>query len=181
MPTFFRRDDFVESGIGYAIPNVAVTYYLQPALTLASVFTGPSGGVATNPQFTDGLGHAVAYMGAGQYTIVYSGAQIQTLTLPDQNVGGSGSGSTVTLFQGIPAGTVDGVNRVFTLTNLGTPLTTAPTQVTPTFNGTVQELNAPGPNGYTISGVTIVFNTPPQPAAGGVAADRIYVQGETVS
>jgi hypothetical protein len=181
MPTYFRRDDFVESAIGYAIPNVAVTYYLQPGLTLAAAFSTPSGTSTSNPQLTDGLGHAVVYLAAAQYTITYSGAQIQTLTLADQNVGGSGSGSTVVTFQGVPQGTVDGVNRVFTLTNLGTPLTTSPTQVTPTFNGTVQVLNASGPNGYTISGVVIVFNTPPQPAGGGSPADVIYAQGVTVS
>lgn len=169
MPTYFRRDDFVQNALGYAIPNVAVTYYVQPSLTLATVFSGPSGGAATNPQLTDGLGHAEAYMAPGQYTITYSGAQIQTLTLPDQEVGGSGSGSTVTVFAGIPQGTQDGVNRVFTLTNAGVPLTSAPSQAE-VWNNFPLVLNV----GYTLTGVTIVYTTAP------AVGDTLWAQGLTV-
>lgn len=171
MPTYFRRDDFVQNALGYAIPNVAVTYYVEPGLTLATVYSGPTGGAATNPQLTDGLGHAEAYMAAGQYTITYSGTQIQTLTLPDQNVGGGGgSGSTVTVFAGVPQGTQDGVNRVFTLTNAGVPLTAAPTQLEVWSNISLV-VNV----GYTISGVTIVYAVAPQPT------DTIWAQGVTIS
>ena len=172
MPTYFRRDDYVQNGIGYAVPNIAVTYYVEPGLTLATIYEDENGvTVASNPQFTDGLGHAYAYMATGLYTITYSGSTIQTLTLPDQPIGGiSGVGSTITTFAGNLQGTIDGVNRVFTITNGGTPLTIAPTQVTvwdnfPLANGT----------GYTVSGVTVVFAAAPQPG------DTVYSQGFTVS
>lgn len=171
MATYYRRDDTVQNALGYAIPNVAVTYYVQPGLTLAQVYTDATGDTpTTNPQYTDGLGHAEAYMIPGQYTITYSGEQIQTLTQTDQNVGGEGAGSTVITFQGVPSGTVDGVNRVFTLTNNGTPLTTVPTQAEVWLNFPLA-LNV----GYTISGVTIVYATAP------VSADTIWAQGITVS
>lgn len=177
MPTYYVRNDEVKNGLGYAIPDVSVTYYLQPGLTLASVFSGPSGGAASNPQITNGLGQTTAYLAAGQYTITYSGAQIQTLTLPDQNVGGTGSGSTVVLFEGIPQGTIDGTNRVFTLTNGGTPLTSPPSQIYPTLNGSLLQPSV----GYTLSGVIITYTDAPQPAVGGSPADYIYVRGETIS
>lgn len=171
MPAYFRRDDFVQMAIGYAVPNVAVTYYTQPGLTLAEVFSGPEGGAASNPQFSDGFGHAIAYMAAGLYTITYSGAQIQTLTLPDQDVGASGGGgSTVSVFAGTPSGTIDGVNRVFTLTNAGTPLVTAPTQAEVVLNVPL----VPGV-GYTLTGVTIVYATAPE------VGDTLWAQGFTVS
>lgn len=174
--TYFRRDDTVQNALGYAIPNIAVTYYVEPGLTLATVYADPNGVTQiSNPQFTDGLGHTAAYMAAGEYTITYSGSQIQTLTLPDQDVGGSGGGSAVTVFAGTPQGTIDGTNRVFTLTNNGTPLTSAPTQLDVWLNAPLV-VNV----GYTISGVTIVYAVAPQPAAGGVAGDTIWAQGMTV-
>ena len=172
MATYFRRDDFVQNALGYAIPNVAVTYYLQPALTLASVFSSSTGGASSNPQITDGLGHAVAYLATGTYTIAYSSAQIQTLTLADQNVGaaGGGSGNTVIPFAGVPQGTIDGTNRVFVLTNAGVPFTAPPTQSevwlnTPLISGV----------GYTLTGVTIVYAVAPQ------TRDTLWAQGLTIS
>ena len=174
MPAYFRRDDFVDAAIfGYSIPNIAVTYLVQPGLALAAVFSGPSGGATTNPQFTDGLGHAVAYVAAGIYTIVYSGEQIQTMTLPDQSVGAGGSGG-VTVFAGIPSGTIDSVNRVFTLAVPSSPL-----------QDTVW-LNFPliVDVGYTATWatgtLTIVYAVAPQPAsgsAGSIPGDNLYVQG----
>lgn len=174
MPTYFRRDDSVQNALGYAVPNVAVSYYVQPGLTLATVYSGPEGGAATNPQFTDGLGHTAAYMEAGEYTITYSGEQIQTLTFQDQNVGGGGSGNTVTVFSGTPAGTIDGVNRVFTLTNDGTPLTSAPTQATIWKNFPLIPDSGSG-TGYTLTDVTIVYDVAPQ------VGDELYADGYTLS
>jgi hypothetical protein len=171
MATYVRRDDYAQNALGYAVPNVAVTYYLEPGLTLATVYTDSTGDtVATNPQLTDGLGHAVAYMVAGEYTIVYSGSQIQTLTLPDQSVGGAGSGTNVVAFAGVPAGAVNGVNRVFTLTNAGTPLTAEPTQLTVWQNfPLVQGV------GFTISGTSIIYTNAPQ------TTDVLWAQGVTIS
>jgi hypothetical protein len=165
--SLFRRDDYVQMAIGFAVPNAAVTYYQQvgSALILASIYNDANGDAPiANPQFTDGFGHAWAYMAAGTYTITYSGMQIETLTLPDQTVGGAGG--AIPTFAGTPAGTVDGVNRVFTLTNNGTPLTVAPTQAQVTLNYPL----VPGV-GYTLSGVTVVYATAPE------LTDTIWAQG----
>lgn len=171
MPTYARRDDYVINAIGYAIPNTSVTYFVEPGETLATIYADENGVTpAANPQFTDGLGHAVAYLLSGLYTIVYAGRQIQTLTLPNQAVGFGGSGTTVTTFAGIPQGTIDGVNRVFTLTNAGTPLTAAPTQLMVWLNfPLIQNV------GYTISGVNITYAVAPQ------TTDTIWSQGVTTS
>ena len=99
--SYFVRNDTVQNGLGYAIPNVAVTYYTQPSLALATVYSSATGGAASNPQYTNGLGETAAYLAAGTYTIQYSGAQIQTQTLADQIVGGSGSGVVITTFEGV--------------------------------------------------------------------------------
>ncbi len=165
MPTYFRRDDFVVNGLGYSIPNTTVTYYTQPSLTLAAIYSGPSGGSIPNPQFTDGIGHTFAYMLPGLYTIVYSGPQLQTETLPDQNIGGGGGGSTVTVFQGIPTGTIDGVNRVFTFS---VPVT--PSQLTVWLNFPLI-VNAGYTTSWASGTVTIVYTVAPQ------IGDDLYVQG----
>ena len=177
MANYYRRDDFVQSALGYAIPNVAVTYLVQPGEALATIYADANGTTAiANPQYTDGLGHAEAYMSAGQYTVTYSSPQIQTLTLPDQNVGAVDGGQSVSTFQGTPAGTIDGVNRVFTLTNNGTPLSAAPSQVTVWLNFPLVE-----GVGFTVTGTAITFTTAPQPASGSTPADTIFAQGVTIS
>jgi hypothetical protein len=169
MPTYFRRDDRVVNGLGYAIPNNAVTYYAEPVLTLATVYADENGITPIpNPQFTDGLGQTAAYMLPGLYTIIYSGPQIQAITFPNQLVGGGGGGggSTVAVWEGTPAGAVDGVNRTFTLTNGGTPLNTPPTQATVWVNfPLVPE------DGYTLSGITVTYLVAPQ------VGDTVFAQG----
>lgn len=89
---------------------------------------------------------------------------------------GTGGGSTLTPFAGVPIGTIDGTNRAFTLSNGGVALTSLP------IAGTVTAwLNSPliyGP-GFTISGVTITYGMAPQPASGSIPADLIYAQGFT--
>ena len=114
MSTFYRRDDEVQNGFGQAMPNIAVTYYLQPNGSLATIYADPAGATQiANPQYTNGLGQAAAYMAAGIYTVVYSGAQIQTLTYPDQIVGENSSSANLPPMQ--PITIPDGIVRVFTL------------------------------------------------------------------
>ena len=170
MATYYRRDDFVDAAIfGYSIPNIAVTYLTQPGLTPAALYSSSTGGAVSNPQYTDGLGHAVAYMLAGLYTIVYSGEQIQTMTLPDQAVGpGSGSGST--FFAGTPTGTIDGTNRVFTFAVPSSPL-----QLTVWLNFPLI-VNQGYTSSWASGTLTITYAVAPQPA-GSVAGDVLYVQG----
>lgn len=155
MALYFRRDDDVQNGLGEAMPNIAVTYYLQPALTLATVYADPLGATpTTNPQFTNGLGQAAAYMASGTYTITYSGAQIQTLTYPDQLVASAlPTAATPPL---TPTPSPNGTTRIFTLS------------ATPT-NPTADQLFVAGSlakygTAYTVSGGTITWigATPPQ-------------------
>jgi hypothetical protein len=114
MSTFYRRDDDVQNGFGEAMPNIAVAYYAQPGGALATVYADAAGTVpAANPQYTNGLGQTVAYMAPGLYTVVYSGAQIQTLTYPDQIVGQGAAGASTPPMTPIPA--ADGAVRIFTL------------------------------------------------------------------
>ena len=170
MPAYYVRNDNVQNGLGQAVPDAQVTYYNQPAMTLATVYSSPTGGAAANPQITNGLGQTTAYLAPGQYTITYSGTQIQLETFPDQNIGGSGTGSTVIPFAGVPQGTINGVNRTFTLTNGGTPLSTAPTQ-SEVWNNYPLVPSV----GYTLTGVTIVYTTAP------VTGDTLWAQGVTIS
>lgn len=154
MALYFRRDDEVQNGLGQAVPNIAVAYYVQPALTLATVYADPAGTVpATNPQYTNGLGQTAAYMAAGTYTVTYSGAQIQTETFPDQVVS-SGSGSGLTPLTITPA--ADGSVRIFTLS--GTPAT----PISDLFF--VAGSLAPYTAAYTVSGNTLTWvgAVPPQ-------------------
>lgn len=100
-----QRQDFVQNGLGQALPNISVAYYLQPSLTPATVYSSTSCGVAntsavtclsgtcSNPQTTNGLGLATAYLAPGLYTITYTGTQIQTQTFTDQNISGPGTTS----------------------------------------------------------------------------------------
>jgi hypothetical protein len=116
MATYYRRDDDVQNGLGEAMPNIAVTYYAQPGGALAAIYADSAGTVPiANPQYTNGLGQAVAYLAAGTYTITFSGAQIQTLTYPDQVVGGAGGtpGTNTPPITPVPA--ADGTVRIFTL------------------------------------------------------------------
>lgn len=170
MATYYRRDDWVFNNFIQAIANANVTYYTQPSLAPATVYNDANGDIVANPQITDGFGHAVAYLAAGIYTITYSGQQIITLTLPDQQVGAAGGGGSVTVFSGTPTGTIDGTNRVFTIVNVSTPLTALPTQITawlnfPLIQGT----------GYTLAVVAgqlqITYAVAPQ------TGDTLYAQG----
>lgn len=72
------------------------------------------------------------------------------------NQSGSGGGSTVTVFEGVLNGTVDGSNKVFTLTNNGTNLPSSPTQAFVWDN----YLMTPGV-GYTLSGIVVTFTIAP--------------------
>jgi hypothetical protein len=172
MATYYRRDDDVQNGLGEAVPNIAVTYYAAGG-GLATIYADAAGSVmAANPQYTDGLGQTHAYMASGFYTITYSGPQIQTLTYTDQaiGIGSGGSGTTIVPFAGIPSGTINGANKVFTLTNGGTPLTSAPTQSEVWLNFPLVE-----GVGYTLTGVTIVYTNAP------VSGDTLWAQGVTIS
>lgn len=182
-----RRDDrSVQDGLGRALAGAQVYWCTQPASTtdnppspLATVYSDIAGSMPiTQPVLTDGFGHADAYMDDsilytvvvwhplfGPYPIVYT----------DQNIGGGGGGgSSYTPFAGTLTGTIDGTNRVFTLTNNGVPLTTNP------VSGTTEVwLNFPliPGVGYSLTGVTVTFANAPQPAAGSVPADTVWAQG----
>ena len=179
-----RDDRSVTDAQGRALAGAAVYYCTQPASTssippspLATVYSDLQGDTGTNPVYTNGIGHSVAYLDDSQlYTVVVSHPLFGTNpeVLPDQTIPGTGGGGALTPFAGVPSGTIDGTNRAFTLTNAGTSLTTNPVPGT-----VVAWLNFPLVNGrgFTISGTTITYDTAPQPASGSVPADIIYAQG----
>lgn len=115
-----RRDDTCQDNTGNAIAGASVYYLNQPANTttltpLATVYSNTTGTPASNPQTSDGSGHAVAYLNSGQlYTIVYVYPNGTQVIYPDQFVG-SPSGASTAFGPVVPTGTIEGTNRVFTL------------------------------------------------------------------
>lgn len=176
----FRRDDTVQNTLGNAIAGASVYVLQQPAnvatLTpLAPIYSDSTGTPTTNPQITDGYGHAVEYLSDGQlYTVVYVYPNGMQVVYPDQFVG-SASGAP-TSFAGVPTGTIDGTNTVFTMVNGSTPLTSIPSQSTVYLNLPL----IPG-LGYSLAvvggQVKITYARAPQPTVGGVPGDAIYAQG----
>lgn len=169
-----RRDDTIQNTLGHAIAGASVVYLTQPANTsaltpLANVYSDTTGTPTTNPQITDGYGHAAAYLNDGQlYTIVYVYPNSTKVIYPDQFVGSSSGAPTP--FSGIPSGTIDGTNTVFTMVNGSTPLTSIPTI---SFVWTNFDLiNGLGYALSVVGGqVKITFATAPQ------IGDAIFAQG----
>lgn len=115
MATYFRKDGWVKSAVGPAVPGAQVFVCEQPAnvplsLTssvptptpLASLFSDPNGLVPiTQPIITDGFGHYNYYTLPGVYTEVIYLSSVLQQTYPDQSVGGLGTGPNNT---GLTAG-----------------------------------------------------------------------------
>jgi hypothetical protein len=163
-----RIDRVVQTAQGQAVAGALVYFLTQPAdvdtLTpLANVFSSSGGAAGANPQVTDGLGQVGCYLDNGQlYTIVVVSPFLETQVYPDQNLGNAPATSTI--FAETPAGTIDGTNRVFTLT------------VAPTLLFLQQNLGVLVPGvGYTTAVVadvfTITFAVAPQPG------DSLYASG----
>lgn len=180
---FFRDDRYVTDALGRALSGAQVFYLTQPANTsvypptpLASLFTDETGTVPlTNPVITDGFGHSFAYMdNSVQYTVYIAHPLFgqYPIILPDQAIVGGTVATPGVLFAGTPSGTINGTNRVFTLTNAGIPLLGAPRQADVWLNFPL----IPGA-GYVISGNQLTYAVAPQPAAGGNPADILYAQG----
>lgn len=171
--SIIRRDDTVTNSLGNAIAGASVYYLTQPsnvsALTpLAPVFSNSTGTTASNPQITDGFGHAVAYLNDGQlYTIIYLYTNGTTVVYPDQFVGSSSGAPTP--FSATPNGTIDGTNRVFTIPRV---LSSATVWLNvPLIPGLGYTIAAGGP------GMIITYAQAPQPSSGGIPADALFVQG----
>jgi hypothetical protein len=179
-----RDDRYVTDALGRALAGAQVYWCQpQPASTatnppspLATIYTSTSGGTPlTQPVLTDGFGHADAYMdNSVLYTVVIWHPLFgeNPIVLPDQVIGGGGSGGTgLTPFAGTLLGTINGTNTVFTLTTNGTtPLTIMPSQATVWNNfGLIPGL------GYALSivggNVVATFATAPQ------TGDSLYAQG----
>lgn len=160
-----RRDDTVLDPLGNAMAGVSVTYLLQPAnvsaLTpKANVYSNTTGTTASNPQITDGFGHATAYLNNGQlYTVVYQSPQLGTVVYPDQSLGDSSGGSSIVPLSEVPVGTIDGTNRVFALSH--TYLQATVWNNFPLIPGL----------GYVLSGTVLTYATAPQ------VGDSLFVQG----
>lgn len=170
----FRRDDTVQNALGNAIAGAQVYVLQQPAnvstLTpLAPIYSDSTGTPTSNPQVTDGLGHAVEYLNDGQlYTCVYVYPNGMQVVYPDQFVG-SASGAP-SAFAGVPIGTINGTNTVFVMVNGSTPLSAIPSQSTvwlnvPLIHGLGYALSIVGGQ------VNITYATAPQ------TGDSLYAQG----
>jgi hypothetical protein len=115
-----RMDRVVQTAQGQSVSGALMYFLTQPANTgaltpLANVYANTTGTPAANPQITDGLGQVGCYLdNARLYTIVVVSPLIETQVYPDQNLGNSPSTSAI--FGQVPAGAIDGVNTVFTLT-----------------------------------------------------------------
>jgi hypothetical protein len=160
---YYRRDDWLQNALGQALAGGKVYYCSQPANTgvvppspLVQVYADSSGTAAANPQQTDGFGHAVAYLAAGTYTIVYVHPQMGTVVLTDQQVANIGTTPRIqadTSAAGTIAGAINSSNTVFTLS-----YTPSPTNSLLLFLNGIQQI--PGVS-YTLSGNTITFMNPP--------------------
>jgi hypothetical protein len=173
-----RRDDFLTDAQGRALAGAAVYYCTQPASTgsvppspLATVYSDLGGDPATNPQYTDGFGNAVAYLDSSVlYTLVFVHPLFgpYPVVLTDQIIGsGPSSGVGYQPFAGVPSGTVNGVNRTFTLRNGTTPISAlTPAQVLAWVNyPLIQGLQ------FTVTGNQLIFAVAPH------VGDNIFAQG----
>lgn len=103
MATFWRDDRVVRDTLGRAVPNASVYWCSQPTTStstvppapLASIASNSTGTSTTNPQVTDGFGHAAAYLTAGFYTVVVVWNGIVQQVYPDQAIGVQASNGTV--------------------------------------------------------------------------------------
>ncbi len=173
-----RDDRFVADALGRALSGAQVYWCLQPASTsanppspLAPIYSDNDGTPETQPVLADGFGHSWAYLDNSLlYTVVIWHPLFGSnpIVLPDQSIGGGGGGGSSSLnpFSGVPIGTQDGSNTIFTLANGVLPLGVPPVYVDvwnnfPLINGL----------GYSIAGVTLTFATAPGPS------DNIFAQG----
>ena len=175
-----RDDRWLTDAQGRALAGAAVYYCTQPATTdavppspLATIYSDLNGTVGTNPVYTDGYGHAYAYIDDSVlYTLVYVHPLFgfRPVVLIDQVIGGGGAGGLAdTPFAGVPSGTIDGVNKTFTLMNGTSTLTSAPTSIIVWCNFPL--IKGLGFVVSTTSPFTITFANAPQ------TTDSIYAQG----
>lgn len=121
-----RIDRNVQTAQGQAIAGALFYVLAQPAdvdtLTpLANVFSSTAGGVAANPQITDGLGQVGFYLDNTQlYTFVVVSPLIDTQSYPDQSLGSSAAGVTFVPVGEVPQ-PVGGSTTVFALSAIPQP------------------------------------------------------------
>jgi hypothetical protein len=172
-----RDDRWLTDAQGRALAGAQVYYCTQPANTsvippspLETIYSDLSSTPLAQPVITDGFGHGFAYLDdLVLYTLVFVHPLFGSnpVILPDQVINGAAAASPgFRPFAGIPNGTQDGVNKVFTLTNGGVNLPSNPTQATVWRNFPLVP-----PVGFTLSGITVTYTTAP------LVGDSIYAQG----
>ena len=177
MNNIYRKDGWVKTTLGPAIPGAQIWVCTQPANSsalppspLAFLFSDPGGLVPiTQPIITDGFGHYDYYVAPGLYTeIVAFGGKVQQ-SYPDQSIGnvGTGSGSSIVFstngtpnFNQLAMDLVQGVGITIVTDNLGN--TTITGAVAPTMTNTVGGLVPTPPNDATkyLNGAG-TFSVPP--------------------
>lgn len=157
-----RDDRWLADALGRALAGAQVYYCLQPATTttvppspLATVYSDLLGTVQAQPLITDGFGHSIAYLNAGQlYTVVFIHPLFGSnpVVLTDQAVVAAESLPAAA----VPTPAADGVTRAFVL-----PFAPAyPANGQLFVGGSYVQYGA----AYTITGATIVWTgaVPPQ-------------------
>lgn len=170
-----RDDRWLTDAQGRALAGAQVYWCTQPAIApsspppepLATIYTDITGVTPeTQPILTDGFGHAWTYLNTSAfYTVVMYhplfGAN--PIVIPDQNL--AGGTASIMPFSGTLTGTLDGTNRIFTISVSSSP------QAMIVWDNFPLVLNVGFTAAYAGGVLTITFATAPQPT------DTLYVQG----
>src|SRR5208337_1035403 len=136
-----RFDTWARSPIGPAAAGTQVYICTQPATTntvpptpLVQLYADPAGiSAISQPLVADGFGHAFAYCTAGSYTVVLVLAGRVQQVYPDQLIGSTGSGSSITLQTN---GVLNTLQSILNIKGTGTVTATADGVGGVTINGT---------------------------------------------
>ncbi len=162
MSSLYRRDDWSTDGLGRALSGLQVYVCYQPADTesvppspLATIYSDNAGAdPITQPVLTDGFGHSFWYAPEGSYTIVFYSPLTQEVVLEDQALVPYASVTVTykndTSNAGSITGSINGTNRVFTLSGAPAP----PNSLMFMVNGLVQA-------GWSLSGSTVTLAVAP--------------------
>jgi hypothetical protein len=153
----FQHADTIVNTVGVPVPGASIT--VNNAAGLPAALYSDSGITAiANPLTSNSAGAFSFYAAPGSYTMTVSGVGFTQLVIPLNLGGGNGNFSD----QEIPAGALDGVNKLFTLANAPTPPGSLAGMIRQGGKGAFLPLNQP--IDFTVSGNAVTFTS--APAAG---------------